>query len=469
MSVEKPGRPRVLIIGAGIAGMAAAVAAAEACGDSVNVTVIDRGNAEQIGGNTRWTSAFFRLEDVYEPGDNFVSDIVAFSDRRTPEWYVQALASLLPDAMDWVQSHGARFHRAQTYFINSSRGRIGPIGGGEALLRALRGSAERLGVEVRMETTGRSLLHDDSGVVRGVRAEANGAESDIEADAVIIASGGFEGDDAALRRYFGAGINPLRPIAPGGYLNRGEGIEMAMAIGAGTGGEWESFHAEPVDPRSTDPEPVVMTFPYGILLDEQGERFVDEGRSTVDEIYESVARTIWRRGNGRAYLICDQHTAQCTEWDRGVLTSVRPVRAATIEELARSLGLPVERTMATVQEFNAAVVPGPFDWRAPDGKHTAGLEPDKSNWATPLDEPPFFAYPIECSIVFTFGGLLTDVAGQVTRDDGTTIPGLYAAGECTGIYYGKYPGGTSVMRGLVFGREAGRSAAKEILATVGAS
>ncbi|WP_116109184.1 FAD-binding protein [Amycolatopsis thermalba] len=127
--------------------------------------------------------------------------------------------------------------------------------------------------------------------------------------------------------------------------------------------------------------------------------------------------------------------------------------------MAAALELPADRLAETVAAYNASVVDGPFDWRRPDGKHTAGLTPPKSNWALTIDEAPLLAYPVACAIVFTFGGLATDADARVVGERGTPIPGLYAAGECTGIYHDKYPGGTSVLRGMVFGRVAGRAAA----------
>jgi tricarballylate dehydrogenase len=457
------GSQQVIVIGAGIAGLAAAVAAAEELVDvpGASVTLLDRADRHEAGGNSRWTSAYFRLEDVYETGDSFVQDVVGFSGGRTPSWYVEALVEHLPETMEWVQGHGARFRRFPTYFINSNRPRLQPVGGGEGLLDALRPVAERLGVGFRYRTTAERLLTDDQGRTVGVVATGDQGEERIEATAVVIASGGFEGDQRSLRDALGDDAELLIPIAPGVGFNKGEGIRMALAAGARRAGQWDGFHAEPVDPRSADPEALVMVFPYGILVNSQGERFVDEGRGTVDETYESTARAVWSQPGGTAYFITDQHLGEVSAWDRGVLTSVKPVTADSAGELAEALGLPAGRLAETIDEYNAVVTDGDFDWRRPDGRSTSGIEPPKSNWALPLNRPPLVAYPVACAIVFTFGGLDTEVRARVVREDGTPIPGLFAAGECTGIYHGKYPGGTSVLRGMVFGRIAGRAAAGE--------
>ncbi|WP_199434797.1 FAD-dependent tricarballylate dehydrogenase TcuA [Qaidamihabitans albus] len=455
----------IVVIGSGIAGLSAAVSAAEELGgrSGCTVTVVDRAERNQAGGNSKWTSAYLRLDDVYEVADSFVDDVVGFSGGRTPSWYVETLVDRLPETMEWIQGHGARFRRFPTYFINSNRPRLQPVGGGEALLNALRPSAERLGVRFRYGRTAQRLVHDDDGRVTGVVVTGDDGEEIIRADAVVIASGGFEGDPATLTKELGGNADQLIPIAPGVGFNRGEGIRMALDSGAARAGQWDTFHAEPVDPRSSDPEALVMVFPYGILVNAHGKRFLDEGGGTVDETYESTARAVWSQDGGVAYFITDQQSSAVTEWKRGVLTSVKPVVADTAGELATALGLPADRLARTIEEYNAAVVDDrEFEWRRPDGKHTDGLEPPKSNWALRLDRPPLLAYPVACAVVFTFGGLATDARAQVVGHDGDPLTGLYAAGECTGIYHEKYPGGTSVLRGMIFGRLAGLEAAREV-------
>jgi tricarballylate dehydrogenase len=455
------GQENVVIIGGGIAGLSAAVAAAERSALG-GVTLVERAKPHEAGGNTRWTSAFFRMDDIYDPGANFTEDIISFSGGKTSEAYVRRLAETLPEAMEWVQSHGVRFRKAQTYFINSSRARLQPVGGGEELVRRLTAVALSLGVNIQYETTALGLVTDPAGEVTAVRVDDGKGERLIDAKAVIIASGGFEGNPAIMEREVGDHSRALRLIAPGCAFNQGEGIEMALQVGAQRGGEWDNFHAEPVDPRSADAEALVMVFPYGILVNKQGRRFVDEGSGTVDEIYEGVAREISRQQDNLAYFITDEHFKAVTARDKGILTSVRPYEAGTLAELAEKIGVDSGALAETVSQYNAATTDGHFDWRAPDGLSTSGLDPEKSNWAFPLTSPPFIAYPVSCSVVFTFGGLGTDSAGHVLRLDGAPFANLYAAGECTGIYYSKYPGGTSVMRGLAFGRLVGISAAGQM-------
>ncbi len=122
--------------------------------------------------------------------------------------------------------------------------------------------------------------------------------------------------------------------------------------------------------------------------------------------------------------------------------------------------MPGEDLLETVAAYNAAVVDGEYDLDRLDGKGTRGITPPKSNWALPLDSPPYVAIPVTGGITFTFGGLGCDTRARVRHTAGHTIPGLYAAGEPMGeFFYDNYPGASSVIRGAVFGRIAGREAA----------
>ena len=144
-----------------------------------------------------------------------------------------------------------------------------------------------------------------------------------------------------------------------------------------------------------------------------------------------------------------------------MLTDQPPAEADTIEGLAERFGLDPQALAKTVVEYNAAIQPGETDRRIRDGKRTLGIDPPKSNWATPIAQGPFIGYPLTTAITFTFGGIRSDARARVLRRDGSAIPGLYAAGEVTGLYYGEYPAGTSVLRALTFGRIAAREAAAE--------
>jgi tricarballylate dehydrogenase len=277
---------------------------------------------------------------------------------------------------------------------------------------------------------------------------------------VVIACGGFEGNKEMLTQYLGPSACDMPTIAPGPAYNRGEGIRMAMEIGADTAGQFDMFHGEPVDPRTSKPDAVIYPYPYGILVNGDAQRFFDEGANSFDSTFERLGYEIWRNQGQKAFLIGDQTSLSVNGFTDVAFSDVPPVEAPTLGELARELGLDADALERTVAEYNAAA--GGHDGFDPysfDGKATRGLEPPKSNWAFPLDSPPFIAYPLTCAITFTFGGIRTDPSARVVTPAGTPIPGLYAAGEVTGLYYHDYPVGTSVIRAVTFGRIAGAHAA----------
>lgn len=466
----------VVVVGAGVAGLSAAVSAAE---EGARVVVAERATKEESGGNTRYTEAFLRMKSIDEVSDDFAEMLLGdFQGHPDPGLMVEtlrdrdswspptrALSVVDPDVvatlaeqagptLNWIRGHGVRFEALPTPFLTTSTTRLMPIGGGAALVEALTAAAERLGVTFKYETTARSLLVEDGTVVgvRTSRGELRGR--------VILACGGYEGNPELMARYHGRGGRYTRPVARGGHYNKGEGLLMGLAVGAATSGDFSLFHAEPVDPRSGMPEAAIFAFPYGILVNREGRRFTDEAPGPVDACYEAVARRIHAQPDGIAYAVFDAGWADVPNFSAAIRTDQPPIEAGTLEELAAKLEVPADALAETVEAYNKACVDGEYRPLEVDGLATQGLTPPKSNWARPIVKAPFRAYPIIASNVFTFGGLKTDDRARVVDTDGTAIPGLYAAGELTGMYYTNYTGSTSVLRGAVFGRIAGRQAAQ---------
>ena len=261
-------------------------------------------------------------------------------------------------------------------------------------------------------------------------------------------------------KYVGPNSHLTRPIAPGGLYNKGEGIEMALRIGAAPSGQFDAFHAETIDPRSGKVEASIFIFGYGILVNKNGERFLDEGANLSDLIYEDVAREILKQPGGVAYFIYDSKVEDISNYEKGLHTDRSPIKAQSIEDLASKLEIDPLKLEKTIDTYNAAVQEGPFDPFVLDGKGTIGIDPPKSNWALAIDKTNLFAMPIMCANVFTFGGLKVTPKAEVLNIDGYVIPGLYAGGEIIGFYYGSYVGSTSVLKGLVFGLKAGENAAE---------
>lgn len=457
----------IVVIGCGVAGTSAALSAAEEAkklGSDLRIAILERADYDHRGGNSRWTASYMRMKNIDEVADNFVEDMIAFSDDYSDREYIETLAQDAGKTLRWVEFHGVEFDYLPTMFLTSSKPRLLPVGGGRAIIDNLARRAGALGVDIIYESTAWKLLTDEQGAVKGVKVRTNdGTSIDLKVGAVILAAGGFQGNQEMMAQYIGRDAHKIPTVAEGGLYNKGEGIRMALEIGAKGAGQFDSFHAEPVDPRSNREEAAVMLYPYAILVDKNGNRFWDEGQTTVDEQYEALARKIfYDLPDHIAYMITDQKMYDIPNYEQALETDKPPIVADTLEEMANKIGVPAEQLVKTVNEFNQAVQDGEFNSKQKDGKKAVGIHPPKSNWAITIDQPPYISYPIACSNVFTNGGIATDTDGRVLSQDDYVIPGLYAAGENAGLYYGKYPGGTSVLRGLVFGRRAGADAAKYV-------
>ncbi|MFJ8235148.1 FAD-binding protein [Ureibacillus sp. NPDC094379] len=459
----------IAIVGCGAAGTAAALAAAEKAkeqNENLKIAILERADFDNRGGNTRWTAGYMRMKSIDEPADNFVEDMMAFSDNYGDRAYIETLHANAGSTLRWVQSKGVDFDFLPTMFLTSSKPRLLPVGGGRAIIDNLSLRARALGVEIIYEATVWDLTLNESGAVNGLKIRIKGGETiTLNVNAVILASGGFQGSHEMMAQYIGRDAHKIPTVCEGGLYNKGESIRMALRIGAKGAGQWDAFHAETVDPRSKREEAGVMLYPYAILVDQNGKRFVDEGITTIDEQYEAVARKIFYEcPNHIAYMITDQKMFDIPNYEEALQTEQPAIEGNTIEELANKLQIPAENLVKTVEEFNKAVQPGEFLWNKKDGKQAIGIEPQKSNWAITIDKGPYVAYPIVCCNVFTNGGIATDPQGRVISNDNDPIPGLYAAGEMTGLYYGKYPGATSVLRSLVFGKRSGEDAVEYVAA-----
>jgi len=453
---------RLIVVGHGAAGLAAALSAVEQAksrGVPIDITVLEKSSEDEAGGNTRWSPSNMRLDapDRIDPG--FVEDMLEASGGRGDRSYFRALADHATATISWLQGHGVEFI-APLYYLSAGPARIQPVGGGRAIIDKLLNAAKRGGVKVRYESeVSRLIMAPEGRHVRGVAVQ--GSDGVTTADAVILATGGFQGNLAMMRAHFGSRAETLRLISPGTRFDSGDGIRMAADQGASLSGDWDGMHIEPIDPRSQNAAPVVLVYPYGIVVDQDGHRFFDEGYGLMHETWEAFARDIhFVRPNSIAYAILDSRLLEIEGFERAIRSEVPPYQAETIESLAAQIGIPAGNLRQTVETFNAAATgdPARFDASRCDGLASAGtLKPPKSNWARAITKPPFLSYPLVGAIAYTFGGLATNDKAEVLCAEGP-MPGLYAAGETTGHFYGTAPNSVAVLRALVFGKIAGREA-----------
>lgn len=480
----------VLIVGCGLAGLSAAVTALEAGLKTLN---LERASADDFGGGSRWTEAYMRMKNDSEiaddfeehfannPGHNIDPNVLQAVSSDYASWpanvkahpfpdpeVVSKFADSVPETIQWLKGFGLKFQPQDIYLLTQNTSRIAAYGGGLAILERLRDKILELNGSISYQTTAVDLILREDGSIGGVYVlDKDGYRRPIHAKSVILASGGFQGNQEMMTRYIGAKAANIRPVAPGGYYNRGEGIEMALRAGAAPAGEYGSYHAEPIDPRSLQAQAVIFIYPYGILVNKNGRRFIDEAPGTVDAHYDNITRSFADQADGLVYVVFDSRVEDIPRWKTSIRSDIAPLEADSIEELAVKMGVPVHELTTTISEFNEACpeLPDPFTPFTIDNHSTRNIEPKKSNWARPINQGPFRAFPIIASSCFTFGALKVNTNAQVVSKDGYPIRGLYAAGETVGIYHQVYNGSTSVLRSLTFGRIAGDHVGQTLTAT----
>lgn len=483
----------VVVIGAGNAALCAALAAKES---PVRVAVLERAPQDEDGGNSRYTAGAIRfayrgvddlkkvMPDLSEEEvattdfgsyteDQFFDDMFRVTQYRADPDLVEMLVRRSLETMIWMRSKGVRFvpiYGRQAFKVDGRFKFWGGLtveswGGGPGLVDSLQTAARSHGIDVFHNTRAVSLIHD--GVrVQGVRARSGDEMVEFRAPAVVVACGGFEANTEMRTRYLGPGWELAK--VRGTRFNSGDGIRMALEIGASPAGHWSGCHAvgwERNAPEfgdlSVGDQYQKHSYPFGIMINAKGERFVDEGADFRNYTYAKYGRAILEQPNQFAWQVFDKKVQHLLR-DEYRIKQVTKVKADTLEGLAEQLeGVDPGRFLETLRIYNAAVQADvPFNPNVKDGRGTAGVTPPKTNWANTIDEPPFEAYQVTCGITFTFGGLRVDTNAQVLNTDLQPIEGLFAAGELVGgLFYFNYPGGTGLMSGAVFGRAAGLSAA----------
>ncbi|WP_423798131.1 FAD-dependent tricarballylate dehydrogenase TcuA [Neobacillus sp. SAB-20_R2A] len=485
----------VVVVGAGNAALCAAISAKE---NGASVLVLERGPIEKRGGNSFFTdgairAAYNNLEAIrkvipqltdeeaevivlpeYDESD-FYNDLMRVTNGKSNPELARQLVSKSYETICWMRDQGIKFelnYDNQSFIQDGKRHFWGGLplkteNKGVGLMQMLFERAEELGIDIWYNSRAVKLETEDNQIT-GVVVEKEGTIVSVNTLGVILACGSFEANKQM--RTENLGTEWEASIVRGTEFNTGDGIKMALEVGAQKFGEWSGCHSIGTDYNApkvgdfTKPGDIFKkhSYPYSVMLNNQGKRFVDEGADLRNYTYAKYGHEVLKQPGHVAYQIYDAQVRPILrkEYD---LNEATFYKADTLEELADLLPVNKSQFLKTIEEYNNAVQDGEYRPAEKDGKCTKGITPPKSNWALRIEQSPFYAYPVTCGITFAFGGLHVNPLGQVLDKEGQPIEGLFAAGEMIGgIFYGNYPGGSGLMSGAVFGKIAGSTAASYI-------
>ena len=486
----------VLVVGCGNAALCAALAAEE--NGAASVTVLERAPEGESGGNSRFTAGAIRfaysgVDDLLElipdlsendiaitdfgsyTEDQFFDDMYEVTQYRCDPDLIECLVRYSKETMLWMRDKGVRFipiYGRQAFKVDGKFTFWGgltveSVGGGPGLVDSLTRACLKRGIDIQYDTRAVELASDGKNITGVVVRRGGERPETIPAEAVVLASGGFEANPEWRTRYLGPGWEIAK--VRGTRFNTGDGIKMALDIGAASYGNWSGCHAVGWDRNAPEFGDLTVgdqfqkhSYPFAIMVNAHGRRFVDEGADFRNYTYAKYGGEIMKQPGQFAWQIFDAKTTHLLR-DEYHIREITKAKADSLEALLPHLdGVDAEKCLQEIQEFNAAVKQDvPFNPNIKDGRCTEGIAINKSNWANTLDESPFEAYAVTCGITFTFGGLRINTEAQVLDTDLRPVPGLYAAGELVGgIFYNNYPGGTGLISGSVFGKIAGTTAAR---------
>ena len=506
-----PSECDVLIAGSGNAGFSAAVSAAQS--GAKRVVLIEKSPEHWAGGNSYFTAGAFRtvhggLKDLlpivnnvdqetaglidmepYTPHD-FSSDLSRITAGRTDPDLSKVLVNDSNSAVKWLARNGVRFQLSfnrQAYKVDGRYKFWGGMSlktedGGKGLIQDHLDAARRHGVTVLYSTPLTGLVRDhQSGAVIAAVVQHSGKQTLIKTKAVILAAGGFEANPRMRAQYLGPGWDLA--FVRGTPHNMGDCLEMAIRdVSAKQAGNWSGCHSVAWDAnaphnsgdREVSNEFTKSGYPLGLMLNTEGNRFVDEGVDLRNFTYAKFGRAILGQPDNVAFQVWDQRTISWLRDEEYRPEIVAHITGESIEELAANcakhgLHRP-EAFVQTIKDYNKAVYAHQrahpdrkWNPAVKDGLGTTGLVLPKSNWALPLDKGPYLAVKVTCGVTFTFGGLAVNpqTAAVLSSVSNKEVPGLYSVGEMLGgLFYGNYPGGSGLTSGAVFGRRAGAAAAK---------
>ena len=484
---------KIIVVGSGNAALCAGLAALE---NGASVLMLEKASPDLAGGNTRYTAGAMRfaydgkddilplIRDMSDPrlpltdfgtytAQKFTEDLLLFNGERPLSPEQIALIHESTATLHWLAGHGVKFEPIYSRQSFEKDGRYIFWGGltlaamneGVGLIDMEQAAFKRMGGKIRYESAVTGLVVENSAVV-GVETDSG----TIDADAVILASGGFEANQDLRTSYIGP--HWAQAKVRGTPHNTGDGLRMALATGAREHGLYQGCHATPMDLYTPDYGGLHLPaherknyrkicYFLGIMLNKAGQRFVDEGINFRNYTYAQFGKAILEQPGQMAWQIFDSKVFDLL-YEEYRFKEAHYIESDNLESLIHQLdGLDSSRALQTIRAFNQAVDDQvAFDPTCLDGKGTPILPLKKSNWAQRLDSPPFRAYPVTGGITFTYGGLKVDENGTVLGDNDKTIPNLYACGELVGgVFFEGYPGGSGLTSGAVFGRRAGTGAA----------
>ena len=451
----------IVVVGCGMAGITAGLRASELGRD---VALLEKAPEEHRGGHTRFAESMrittenvsvdaeFNMDD-YAASD-FYSDIMRLTDYRADPDLTRAVTSNIGETFEWFTDNGIEWEYQQPHPGYAS-GRVW-LEGAEFISEIVDLIEENGGV-IHYDTEVRSINRSDDGGVTGVDARVEGVKTRFSADAVILAAGDYGSSKEKRTRYYGPGYGNMK--VRGSRYNTGEAIDAAMDVGAKPDGEWGDAHMAIIDAESPDVEGGITRidgYQYGIILNHDGERFLDEGEDVRTHTYAKFGREIFEQEYHEAFIIVDSKTID----DVAHMGPTRPITADSIELLVKRLDIGnANEAVRTVEAYNEACDPGAYDPESLDGNSTEGVSPPKSNWALEIDEPPFTGFPVTGGMTFGFGGIAITPDAEVLDTCDNVVPKLYAAGNVTGgLFYGNYPGGSGLTNAAVFGKIAAENA-----------
>jgi len=484
--------PDIIVVGAGNAALCAAISARE---KGAKVLICEAAPESEKGGNSHFTGGAFRFAysgvddilDIYPDispeelknidfgsysVDQYFDDMFELTQYRTDADLCETLIRNSHASAKWISERGVKLQPGlgrQAYKIDGKFKFWGGLalhiwGGGPELLKALYATAEKLEIAIAYETPVNQLLMQDQRVT-GIKASHKQQSFDLHCKAVILACGSFESNPEMRARYLGPGWDLAK--VRGTKYNMGAGLNMALAAGAMPYGNWSGCHsvawdvnAPPYGDLSIGDQFQKHNYPYGVIVNLDGERYVDEGLNFHSHTYAKYGGEILKQPGMQAWQIFDAKSTSLLRSEYFIRRTTK-AEANSLEELAEKLdGVNPRKFLQTIKAFNEACdSSAQFNPNILDGKATHGLTIDKTNWACPIDTPPFHAYHVTTGVTFTFGGVKVTTKAQVENIFGGLIPGLFAAGEMVGgLFYHNYASGTGLMSGATFGRIAGSSA-----------